>query len=186
MINVVVLTGRMTKDPDLRKTGTGRSVLSFTLAVNRRFTGQDGKDTDFVNCVAWGKTAETMANYLHRGSLIGVEGRIQTRNYENQQGQRVYVTEVVADNFTFLESRNAKAPAGFNNDYNQGNPYQANPYGQPSAPYGGNNYGSNGYNNFSQPAPEPAASPFSTSMNTSLDAAFEDDTFDIDDDDLPF
>lgn len=106
MINNVVLVGRLTKDPDLRYTANGTGVATFTLAVNRNFTNQDGnRDADFINCVIWRKSAETLANYAKKGTLLGVTGRIQTRSYENQQGQRVYVTEVVADNFQLLESR---------------------------------------------------------------------------------
>lgn len=106
MINNVVLVGRLTKDPDLRYTASGTGVATFTLAVNRNFTNQDGnREADFINCVIWRKSAETLANYARKGTLLGVTGRIQTRNYENQQGQRVYVTEVVADNFQLMESR---------------------------------------------------------------------------------
>lgn len=108
MINNVVLVGRLTKDPDLRYTASGSAVASFTLAVNRNFTNQNGqREADFINCVIWRKPAEIMANYARKGSLIGVVGRIQTRNYENQQGQRVYVTEVVCENFQLLESKSA-------------------------------------------------------------------------------
>ncbi|MGO3711048.1 single-stranded DNA-binding protein [Vagococcus salmoninarum] len=108
MINNVVLVGRLTKNPDLRYTSSGSAVATFTLAVNRSFTNQSGdREADFINCVIWRKPAETLANYTRKGSLIGVVGRIQTRNYENQQGQRVYVTEVVCDNFQMLESKNA-------------------------------------------------------------------------------
>lgn len=105
MINRVVLVGRLTKDPELRRTQSGTSVVSYTIAVNRRSAQPGQPDADFINCVAWNKTAELMAQYLHKGSLIGVEGRIQTRNYENQQGQRVYVTEVVTDSVQFLEPK---------------------------------------------------------------------------------
>lgn len=107
MINSVCLTGRLTNDPELRRTQTGKPVMGFRLAVNRRFTQPGQPDADFINCVAWNKTAETMAQYLHKGSLIGVEGRLSTRSYDNQQGQKVYVTEVVVDNFSFLESRSS-------------------------------------------------------------------------------
>lgn len=106
MINNVVLVGRLTKDPDLRYTASGTGVATFTLAVNRNFTNQDGnREADFINCVIWRKSAETLANYAHKGTLLGVTGRIQTRSYENQQGQRIYVTEVVAENFQLLESK---------------------------------------------------------------------------------
>lgn len=106
MINNVVLVGRLTKDPDLRYTANGTGVATFTLAVNRNFTNQSGnREADFINCVIWRKSAETLANYARKGTLLGVTGRIQTRNYDNQQGQRVYVTEVVAENFQLLEPR---------------------------------------------------------------------------------
>lgn len=107
MINRVVLVGRLTKDPELRTTPEGVSVTSFTLAVNRAFANAQGeKEADFINVVAWRKQAEVITTYLRRGSLAGVEGRIQTRNYEDKDGKRVYVTEVALENVHFLESRN--------------------------------------------------------------------------------
>lgn len=106
MINNITLVGRLTKDPELKYTGNGTAVATFTLAVNRNFTNASGeREADFPNCVIWRKPAETLANYARKGSLIGVTGRIQTRSYENQQGQRVYVTEVVCENFQLLEKR---------------------------------------------------------------------------------
>ncbi|HHK1582636.1 TPA: single-stranded DNA-binding protein, partial [Streptococcus pyogenes] len=106
MINNVVLVGRMTKDAELRYTPSQVAVATFTLAVNRTFKSQNGeREADFINCVIWRQPAENLANWAKKGALIGITGRIQTRNYENQQGQRVYVTEVVADNFQMLESR---------------------------------------------------------------------------------
>lgn len=108
MINNLTLVGRLTKDPDLKYTGSGTAVATFTLAVNRNFTNQSGeREVDFINCVIWRKPAETLANYAKKGVLIGVTGRIQTRSYDNQQGQKVYVTEVIADNFQLLESKKA-------------------------------------------------------------------------------
>lgn len=108
MINNIVLVGRLAKDPDLKYTGNGTAVATFTLAVNRNFTNQSGeREADFINCVIWRKPAETLANYAKKGVLIGVTGRIQTRSYDNQQGQKVYVTEVIADNFQLLESKKA-------------------------------------------------------------------------------
>lgn len=107
MINRTTLTGRLTKDVELRQTQSGTSVASFTLAVDRQFTNKDGsREADFINCVMWRKSAENFAKFTHKGALVGIDGRIQTRNYENQQGQRVYVTEVVADNFALLEKKN--------------------------------------------------------------------------------
>ncbi|GAB7306739.1 single-stranded DNA-binding protein [Enterococcus gallinarum] len=130
MINNVTLVGRLTKDPDLRYTPNGTGVASFTLAVNRNFTNQTGeRGADFINCVIWRKPAETLANYARKGTLLGLTGRIQTRSYDNQQGQRVYVTEVVADNFQLLESkatseqrRQNESQASNRNAYNQPNP----------------------------------------------------------------
>ncbi len=108
MINNLTLVGRLTKDPDLKYTGNGTAVAAFTLAVNRNFTNQSGeREAYFINCVIWRKPAETLANYAKKGVLIGVTGRIQTRSYDNQQGQKVYVTEVVADNFQLLENKKA-------------------------------------------------------------------------------
>ena len=107
MINNVVLIGRLTKDIELKSTQNGIAVTSFTLAVNRPFKNQQGEnEADFINCVAWRKQAENAARYLGKGSLIGVEGRIETRNYEDKDGKRVYVTEVVADRIQFLDTKN--------------------------------------------------------------------------------
>ena len=106
MINRTVLVGRLTRDPELRTTGNGTSVAQFTLAVNRQFTNAQGeREADFVNCVIWRKGAEALAQYTHKGSLIGVDGRIQTRTYEDKDGKTVFVTEVVADSFSFMESK---------------------------------------------------------------------------------
>ena len=107
MINRVVLVGRLTKDPVLRKTTNGASVVSFTVACNRLFKQEGQSEADFINTVIWNKTADSVAKYTHKGSLVGVEGRIQTRSYDDKDGKRVYVTEVVADNVRFLDSRNA-------------------------------------------------------------------------------
>lgn len=104
MINNVVLVGRLVRDPELRYTPSNQAVATFTLAVNHPFKNQNGKrEADFINCVIWRQQAENLANWAKKGALIGITGRIQTRSYENQQGQRVYVTEVVAYNFQLLE-----------------------------------------------------------------------------------
>lgn len=105
MLNRVVLIGRLTKDPELRYTPTGTATTSFTLAVERPFKNQSGEnEADFIQIVTWRKLAETCANYLAKGRLTAVEGRVQTRNYENNEGRRIYITEIVADNVRFLES----------------------------------------------------------------------------------
>ena len=112
MINRVVLIGRLTKDPELRRTAQGDAVTSFTLAVNRNFTSSDGQQqADFINCVVWKKSAEIVEKYCSKGSLVGVEGRIQTRSYDNSQGQKVYVVEVICDSVQFLETRAARERA---------------------------------------------------------------------------
>lgn len=106
MLNRVILIGRLTKDPDLRYTPSGVAVTQFTLAVDRPFSGGEGREreADFIPVVTWRQLAETCANYLRKGRLCAVEGRIQVRNYDNNEGKRVYVTEVIADNVRFLES----------------------------------------------------------------------------------
>lgn len=103
MLNSTALIGRMTKDPNLKYTQSGKGVANFTLAVERNFKDANGeKITDFINCVIWGKGAETLCNYTHKGSMVGVVGEINTRSYENQQGQKVFVTEVNVRDFQFL------------------------------------------------------------------------------------
>ena len=111
MINNVVLVGRLTRDVELRYTPSNQAVATFTLAVNRNFKNQSTgeREADFINCVMWRKQAENLANWTKKGHLIGIIGRIQTRSYDNQQGQRVYVTEVVAESFQILENRDNAA-----------------------------------------------------------------------------
>lgn len=156
MINNVVLVGRLTKDPDLKYTGNGTAVATFTLAVNRNFTNQSGeREADFINCVIWRKPAEILANYAKKGVLIGVIGRIQTRSYDNQQGQKVYVTEVIADNFQLLESKKADSSQN-----TQGS--------------GVSNSQTNNYTRNQQNTNNATADPFGNS------------SIDISDDDLPF
>lgn len=104
MLNRIILIGRLTKDGDLKYTPSGVAVYNMTLAVDRPFAGQDGKrEADFIPIVVWRQLAETCANYLRKGRLVAVEGRMQVRNYDNNEGKRVYVTEVHADNVRFLE-----------------------------------------------------------------------------------
>ncbi len=106
MINRVVLVGRLTRDPELKFTPSGVATTKFTVAVNRAFSNQQGeREADFINCIAWRKQAENLANFMRKGSLIGVEGRIQTDSYDGQDGKRVYTTDVVADSIQFLEPR---------------------------------------------------------------------------------
>nr|DAE97130.1 MAG TPA: Single strand binding protein [Caudoviricetes sp.] len=106
MINQTTLVGRLTNDVNLRYTPSNVAVATFTLAVNRTFKNENGeREADFINCVMWRQQAENLANWAKKGALIGITGRIQTRSYDNQQGQRVYVTEVVAETFQLLESK---------------------------------------------------------------------------------
>ena len=167
-MNRVVLVGRLTKDPELRYTPNGVPVATFTLAVNRNFSNQKGeREADFINCVVWRKPAENVANYLKKGSLAGVDGRIQTRNYEGQDGKRVYVTEVQAESVQFLESRGSSAGeregGSFGGQRSYDNGGSDNPFGQ-------NQNQRN--NNFTRVDDDPFAN--------------DGKTIDISDDDLPF
>ena len=197
MINRVVLVGRLTKNPDLRYTQSGSAVASFTVAVERPFTNQNGdRDADFINCVMWRKAAENFANFTHKGSMVAVEGRLQTRSYENQQGVRVYVTEVVVDNFSLLETKAQSeqyrrehpeeaqgqgAPMNNNSSFGNGNPF-GNPNPSGNANQGGTFNGNVQTGNLG-----------SANDNNSQDASTNGDPFadngnsiDISDDDLPF
>ncbi|WP_125588505.1 single-stranded DNA-binding protein [Companilactobacillus jidongensis] len=193
MINRVVLVGRLTRDPELRYTSSGAAVASFTVAVNRQFTNAQGeREADFINCVIWRKAAENFSNFTNKGSLVGIDGRLQSRSYENQQGQRVYVTEVVVDNFSLLESRaesekrsSGSSNSNFGGNSNSGNNSNSNPNQAPynnqqnqssnQSPFGNNNNNNNQSNNNSN-----------NSNNMSDPFADNSKPIDISDDDLPF
>lgn len=180
MINNVVLVGRLTRDAELRYTGSGIAVASFTVAVERPYTNAQGeRETDFINCVAWRKTAEIISNFTRKGSLVGVTGRMQTRNYTNNEGRKVYITEVVCENFQMLEPKsvtekrahsdgsssnsNSNSNSGFSNNYsNNSNNSQNNNQAQKSG-------SKSNYANFDE-------DPFESNN----------DSIDISDDDLPF
>ena len=171
MMNRVVLVGRLTKDPDLRYTPNGVPVATFTLAVNRTFSNQQGeKEADFINCVIWRRPAENVANFLKKGSLAGVDGRIQTRTYDGQDGKRVYVTEVVADSVQFLEPKSGSG-GGARGDGDQ--------YSAPREPqgnsYGGGNQNQRPNQNQNKGFTRVDEDPFAGSGQ-----------IDISDDDLPF
>lgn len=184
MINRVVLVGRLTKDVEVRKTGTGLSVASFTVACdrNRSRSDENGQQADFISCTAWRQTADFLGMYAKKGAMVGVDGRIQTRSYDGQDGRRVYVTEVVADNVQLLESRAAsqqraqqssqqssfQQPYTPQNDYNS---YTGNSSYNSNA-YGNNSYGNPGYGN--RPA------------GNDTDDYSADGGLDISSDDLPF
>lgn len=133
MINRTVLVGRLVRDPEYRTTPSGVQVATFTLAVNRTFTNQQGeREADYINCVVFRKTAENVNQYLSKGKLAGVDGRLQSRSYENKEGQKVFVTEVVCDNVQFLEPKDSQNGS---NSYQNGASYQK-----------GNNYTQNNQN----------------------------------------
>lgn len=173
MINRVVLVGRLTRDPELRTTGSGISVATFTLAVDRQFTNSQGeRGADFISCVIWRKSAENFCNFTSKGSLVGIDGRIQTRSYDNKDGQRVYVTEVVVDNFALLESRKDREARGQNGGY---------------TPNTGNNNSAPSTNNFQNNGGSQNNPQNNDNQNKSQDPfAGSGDTIDISDDDLPF
>ncbi len=118
-MNAVVLIGRTTRDIDLRRTGNGTAVASFTLAVNRDFKTNDGQEADFIQCVAWKKTAELLEQYVHKGDKIALNGSIRTRNYEDSHGRTVYVTEVLVNHVEFLETKNREQSNYNNNGYTE-------------------------------------------------------------------
>lgn len=123
-MNRVCLVGRITKDPELRKTQSGLSTVSFTVACNSRVSKDQEQQADFINCIAWRQTADYMANYVKKGTLLGVEGRIQTRSYEDKSGHKVYVTEIVCDSVQTLV-RAAESSAGNSYSTAQANTYTA-------------------------------------------------------------
>lgn len=165
MINNVTIIGRTTKDIELRATSSGTNNASFTLAVERNFKNANGeKETDFINCVAWRKTAEIVAQYAPKGSMIGVRGRIQTRNYENNQGVRVYITEIVADEVQLIDTRN-------NNQGTNANYYQ-------------NNANNGGFNGGQQQSSVNTNDPFQNSVQGGFN--MNNNTLEVDSSDLPF
>lgn len=125
-MNIVVLIGRTTRDIDLRRTRNGTVVASFTLAVNRDFKTNDGQETDFIQCVAWKKTADLLEQYVHKGDRIAVNGSIRTRNYKDSHGRTVYVTEVLVNHVEFLETKNREQSNYNNNGYTESNNFNDN------------------------------------------------------------
>lgn len=201
-MNKVILIGRLTKDPELRRTPTDVPVVQFVLAVNRTFQSANGeRQADFINCIAWRNQAENLARYIKKGGLVAVDGSIQTRSYDDQNGVRRYVTEVICNQINFLEPKkdnssftdfNQTQPYNnsFGNNYNQNNPYNNysnqgyNNQGYNQKGYNQNNqsgFGRNNqqqsYNEFDQSQPESSSSPFEELSS---------DNFDVSDDDLPF
>lgn len=194
MLNRVILIGRLTRDPEMRYTPAGVAVTQFTLAVDRPFTsGQGEREADFIPIVTWRQLAETCANYLRKGRLAAVEGRIQVRNYENNEGRRVYVTEVIADNVRFLESPNREGGGGQREEYSGGSGGGGSYGGSGSGNSGGGgNYGggsgsggSGGGNSYGGGGGGGNRSGGNNSRNND---PFSDDgrPIDISEDDLPF
>ncbi|AUS10288.1 single-stranded DNA-binding protein [Laceyella sacchari] len=158
MLNRVILVGRLTRDPELRYTASGVAITRFSIAVNRNYTNQQGeREADFINIVTWRGLAENCANYLRKGSLVGVDGRLQTGKYENQEGRTVYTTDVVAEDVRFLEPKNRSESVS---DFGGGS-------------FGGNSYGGGNNKNVGR---KPMDDPF----------ADDGQPIDISDDDLPF
>lgn len=182
-MNKVFLIGRLTRDPELRYTGANIPVATFSIAINRNYTGQNGeREVDYINIVVWRKLAENVKNYMRKGSQVAIDGSIRTRSYEDQNGQRRYVTEVVADNVQFLDTKSSQSqnvPSGEVTD---------SPYNYTSDL--NNNYGSsNNYNNYNNNYnPEPT---YNTQTNNNVSVEnepFKDfgEEIKIEDDDLPF
>lgn len=192
MLNRVVLTGRLTRDPELTYTQSGTPVLRFSIAVDRQFKNRETgrRDADFINCVIWRTSAENFARFTHKGALVGLDGRLSTSNYENQQGQRVYRTEVTVENFALLEPRSANNGnggsyngGGYNNGgngfNNQDQSFGNNAYGN------GGNFGAAPQNNFGG-SPAPANQSYKGNFNQPQGGVFNQGPTQIDADSLPF
>lgn len=205
-MNTVALVGRLVRDPELRQGSTGTSICKFTIAVERRYKQPGQPEADFIGCTAFGKPGENLAQYQKKGALIGVVGRIQTSSYDNQQGQRVYRTDVIADQIDWLESRAqaaARQSAGGYGYQPQGGSYQSGGYNQnynssySQQPSYGNNSSFTSFTKSDQNSSAPAsgaysgyqnkASDFGPSDTSDFDNAFDDtESLNIADDDLPF
>ena len=139
MLNHITIMGRLTRDPELRRTGSGIAVASFTVAVDRDFGGRDGgeRETDFIDCVAWRQTGEFVSKYFTKGSMIVVSGRLQIRNWNDKDGNKRRTAEVVADNVYFGESRRNSEGGNYAGNSFGGNTYGGNAYNAPAPSYGG-------------------------------------------------
>lgn len=177
MLNRATLTGRLTRDPELRYTNSGTAVVRFSLAVDRQFRNQQTgeREADFINCVIWRKSAENFANFTHKGALVGIDGRITTSNYQNQQGQRVYRTEVTVDNFALLEPRSARPGNNANGNNGFGGGFNA-PDNAFNANQGQSAFGAAPTNNFGAPQ----------GSNDATQGIFGQNPVPVDTDSLPF
>ena len=194
-MNKVILMGRLTRDPELRRTPNDIPVVQFVLAVNRNYQGSNGeRQADFINCIAWRNQAENLSRYIRKGGLVAVDGSIQTRSYDDQNGVRRYVTEVICNQINFLEPKRdgsnftdfnqTQSYGGMNSGYNQNNQFNNfsnQGYNNQQKNYNQNNFGRNqnqpSYNEFDQRQPESSSSPLEELSS---------DNFDVSDDDLPF
>ena len=179
-MNNVSLVGRITKDLELKYTQSNKAVVNFTLAVNRNYNSQDGEEADFILVQVWNKTAENLVNYMGKGSRIGVTGRIQTRSYDKENGDRVYITEVIANNIEFLEDKK-------DNQQNSHQPQQN--YNQQQNHQNNQNFGTN--NNFQQQGNVNNQSQYKNpnngqNFNNSQYTPIGANDFNIPKDDLPF
>ena len=168
MLNHITIMGRLTREPELRRTGSGIAVASFTVAVDRDFGGRDGgeRETDFIDCVAWRQTGEFVSKYFTKGSMAVVSGRLQIRTWTDKDGNKRRTAEVVADNVYFGESkRNSEGNSSYGGNA-----------------YGGNNYGGNSYGGYNAPAPAPSYGGYNAPSAPASDFAMLDD----DDAQLPF
>ena len=161
MLNHIVIMGRLTRDPELRRTGSGIAVASFSVAVERDFSGRDGgeKETDFIDCVAWRQTGEFVSKYFTKGRMIVVSGRLQIRSWTDKDGNKRRTAEVVADNCYFGDSKRESEGGSYGGNTYGGNSYGSNSYGGNQGGFGGNNYGqqSGGFGGYAQPASSPAS-----------------------------
>ena len=179
MLNHITIMGRLTRDPELRRTGSGIAVASFTVAVDRDFGKNENgeKETDFIDCVAWRQTGEFLSKYFTKGSMIVVSGRLQIRGWTDKDGNKRRTAEVVADNVYFGDSKRDSDNGG--NAYG-GNTYGGNAYG--GSNYGGNNYGAAPYGGNAYNAPAPSFGGYSAPAAPASDFAMLED----DDAQLPF
>lgn len=191
-MNRVVLVGRLTRDPELRTSGSGNSFVNFSVAVNRNYASNNGeREADFINCIAFNKQAENLSRYIRKGGLVGIDGRLQTRSYTAQDNTKRTVMEVICDTINFLEPKNASAPRSTGNEYDYAD---YSPYDMPSTPstpsaprY--NNYQQNGYqNNYQNNGYQNQQNNYQRPQNNGpKDLADEiQNQFGITDDDLPF
>ena len=162
MLNHITIMGRLTRDPELRRTGSGIAVASFSVAVERDFSGRDGgeKETDFIDCVAWRQTGEFVSKYFTKGRMIVVSGRLQIRSWTDKDGNKRRTAEVVADNCYFGDSKRDAEGGSYGGNTYGGNSYGGNSYGNQGGYNGGNNYGqqqSGGFGGYAQPASAPAS-----------------------------